>query len=951
MNNCIRTHVSFFIVTLFLSRPLFAQKKDSTWVGSVNGSVRDSALNYFMQSATVTIYKASDSSLIAYTMTNTLGEFHLNDLPTGIPLRLSVSYIGYKTHLQLFRIPFEKKSVIFREIDLERSSGPTEDSVIVTPPPVRMKGDTLEFSAAAFSLDKNAVAEDLLKKLPGVIVWGDGTITVNGKQISQLLVDGKPFFGGETTIATQNIPKNAIEKVQVYQEQVNPFDPLDSITTINIKLRKNKHAGYFGAFSAGAGSDSKYEAGANSNIFSPRTQFGIVGQSNNINKMANDVGTLLRNNTYKGVGAHIEYQPDFNLQGRNQPASVGMIFSHDFIPDFSKSKQDRLTASPFFNHNINETLKNTQTISFIGKDSTLTQDNSNNLKNTTAGIDILSRYIRHKDENTYILDGSFNTKETTTQNWLQNAIHGPGMKLLSDDREHDSSNTTFHKSTFQGAIDHHGFTSTNIHKLSDWSTTYSLASESGNENRLFRTNFTSIPDPRLNRFYDRKYDNRISRISQSLSMQLGDFSSWLFGEKPELSRFHIQLKNDLRFDIARQDNLVNDRDTLSNRYQINNYLSKNSRYTLLNEIPDVRFGRSFLDILANRYQKEFSIYIDAKMQLYAEKNSSTHSFQNYTTNYHNFIPTASFEYSNFHFGDYLDRYNLNFALLSDYPTVDQRFPLVDSSNIYILRQGNPSLKPVKKYELALKFRHDSYNSKNTFAYSFALLGGIRQSYFADSVIIDPSGRYTFYTINLDGNRYLRMNVSLNKSFIYDAHQIQLNFGSISEKSRNPGYLQYQFDNKSNFNISQVFTNSDTLSLYYTYKEMFALNILQNISYYQSEQIGFSNARFSNTQSLTRLGISVNITKRLSLNSNVSYNWSMSSGAPANKYTIWNASMSYRFLPGNNMELKCSSLDLLDQNKGIINYGNNYSFTHGTVNMLRQYFMATLTYFPRKFGKM
>jgi hypothetical protein len=77
---------------------------------------------------------------------------------------------------------------------------------------------------------------------------------------------------------------------------------------------------------------------------------------------------------------------------------------------------------------------------------------------------------------------------------------------------------------------------------------------------------------------------------------------------------------------------------------------------------------------------------------------------------------------------------------------------------------------------------------------------------------------------------------------------------------------------------------------------------------------------------------------------------VTSGTAANNYTIWNASMSYRFLPANNLELKCAALDLLNENKGIINSGNNLSFTHGTVNMLRQYFMATLTYFPRKFGK-
>jgi hypothetical protein len=938
---------SLLIITIFSSKPLIAQIKDPTWAGSVDGSVKDSVLNYFMQAATVTIYKVRDSSLVAYTLTNSLGEFHLKGIPTDTALKVIVSYIGYKTRSQFFRITGKEKMINLRTIFLEKRPDDFQDSVVVTPPPVRMKGDTLEFSAAAFSLDKNAVAEDLLKKLPGVIVWGDGTITVNGRQISQLLVDGKPFFGGDTKIATQNIPKEAIEKVQVYQEQVNPLDPLDSITTINLKLRKNKHAGYFGAFSAGAGSHSKYEAGANSNSYNARTQFGLAAQSNNINKIANDIGTLFRNNTYKGVSAQVEYQPDFNLQGRNQPTSGGFIFSHDFIPDLNKYKEDRLTVNSFIDHNINETTKQLHTVSYIGNDSALTQDNTNNLKSITTGVNLHSHYVKHKDENTWAIDGSFDNKNTNIQDSLENAIYGPGLTLLSNDHEHDSNTNSSHTVSLAGSLDHHGFSSTNIHRLADWTASYSVSFGSTAENRIFRTSSTSFFNPLMNRFYNRKYDNGSNNMSQSISAQVGDFSAWLFGRNRKLSPFHIQLKNELKFDLQKQDNAVGDKDSLSNAYLINTYLSKQSQYTVINEIPDLRFGRSFLNVLANRYQKELSIYVDAKMQIYSERNTSTHLFQNFNTTYNRPIPTASLAYSKFYFGDHLDRYNLDFNMLSDYPTADQRFPLVDSADIFSIRAGNPLLKPQNKYELSFKFRHDNYN-KNTLAYGGAMAGGIKQHYFADSVIVDPSGRYTYYTVNLNGNRYLSVNFFLNKAFVFDSHQFQVNFGSIFEKSRNPGYLQYQIENASNFNVSQTFTNSDTISVYYTYKDKLAINVLQNLSYYRSSQYGFTNAVLTNSQSVTRVGASLNVTKKLALNSNVSYNWSLSSGAAANNYTIWNASVAYRFLQANNLELKFSALDLLNQNKGIINYGDNYSFTHGTVNMLRQYFMMTLTYFPRKF---
>ena len=949
MKFCSRHLFMIGFVSLCFSAGLQAQGRDTTWVGVINGSVKDTVLNFFMQAATIQVNKAGDGSLVAYTMTNIRGEFRLKDLPTGVPLKISVSYIGYQTNARKLRILMDKPNLFLGQIDLVKSSNQTEDSVIVTPPPVRMKGDTLEFSAAAFSLDKNAVAEDLLKKLPGVIVWGDGTVTVNGKQISKLLVDGKPFFGGDTKVATQNIPKDAIDKIQVYQEP-NPADPLDSITDINIKLRKGHHSGYFGAFSAGGGTDHRYELGANGSVFNPRTQFGFVGQSNNINKIANDVSTLLRNNTYKGVGVHLDYQPDFSLQGRNQPASAGFIFSHDFIPNFNDYEKNRLSANSFINHNLNETFKNTQTVSYIGKDSTITQDITDNLKKNTSANEFSAQYLRHKDENTFSLDGSFRTKKMNMRDSLENVIFGPGHELVSGDHEYDSGISSSHIIGLRSSFYHKGFSDILKHKLTNWGIEHFISVESEKKDSALRTNFTSVADPTLNRLYDRRYDNNSHNIRQRLSIQLGDFSTWLFGENRFFSTVHIQLKNDLNFDIAKRDNTVTDKDPLSNAYTINNSLSTNSRYAVLNEMPDLRIGKTYFNALANRYTKDLSIYADAQAQIYAEKNVSTHQFQAFNNTYKHFVPKFSIEYNNFQFGEYLDKYALNFDVSYNYPTVDQRVPVVDSSSIYYIRAGNPLLMPMKNYELSAKFRHDSYGSKNTFAYGASLLGGIKENYFADSSIIDRSGRYIYYTVNLNRYRYLTANLFFTKAFVFNSHQFQVNFSSFFLQSRTPGYLQYQGVDKAIYNVTGLFVNSDTVSVTYSYKDLFAVNLVQDLSFFRSEQKGLYNSIFTNTQSLTKLGVGVNPTKKLSLNTNVAYTSSVTSGSTAYRYTIWNASMAYRFLPANNLELKASALDLLNENKGIINYGNNLSYTHGTVNMLQQYLMMTLTYFPRKFGK-
>ena len=82
-----------------------------------------------------------------------------------------------------------------------------------------MNGDTLEINPAAFKMKNDAVVEELLNQVSGITIWSDGTITVNGKKVQSLLVDGKPFLGAtDPRVATQNLPKSAIEKIQLYQE-------------------------------------------------------------------------------------------------------------------------------------------------------------------------------------------------------------------------------------------------------------------------------------------------------------------------------------------------------------------------------------------------------------------------------------------------------------------------------------------------------------------------------------------------------------------------------------------------------------------------------------------------------------------------------------------------------------------------------------------------------------
>jgi hypothetical protein len=125
---------------------------------------------------------------------------------------------------------------------------------------------------------------------------------------------------------------------------------------------------------------------------------------------------------------------------------------------------------------------------------------------------------------------------------------------------------------------------------------------------------------------------------------------------------------------------------------------------------------------------------------------------------------------------------------------------------------------------------------------------------------------------------------------------------------------------------------------------------QSLYYNNAEQRGFNNNRFKSNSRYTRAIATLQFPRNLVWSSNITYNRNVADGTDAINFSIWNASLTYRFLKGNQGEVKFSALDLLRQNKGITNNVSGNVQNFGYTNVLQQYFMCTLAYYPRKFGK-
>ena len=267
----------FTVMLLLAVSTTFAQIK-------VEGVVKDS-IGTPLELANVIAINQDSKTMDSYGITNDQGRYKLNLKPNS-KYTIQVSYIGMKTANE----PLETKEAdIVKDFNLQPDN--TLDEVELTyEMPVSVKGDTLVYNADSFKLESDKKLEDVLKRLPGVEVTDDGTIEVEGKEVSKVMVEGKDFFDGDTKLATKNIPADALDKVQVlknYDEvsQLSGVRSNEDNIAINIKLKEGKKNFWFGELTAGAGPDERYLVHPRLFYYSPKYSINIITDFNNIGEV------------------------------------------------------------------------------------------------------------------------------------------------------------------------------------------------------------------------------------------------------------------------------------------------------------------------------------------------------------------------------------------------------------------------------------------------------------------------------------------------------------------------------------------------------------------------------------------------------------------------------------------------------------------------------------------
>lgn len=899
-----RSIAGLILFTLFLTAHVQAQR---TRYATLKGTVIDSASRQPVEAATVSVFLAADSSLITYAITNKKGEFLVKEIPQAKPCRVMVSYSGLSSFVQDFIISPETKELIINTVQLRKSFSEMEEVVVSAQrPPVMIKKDTVEFNAGSFKTPVNGVVEDLLKQLPGVEVDAEGNITINGKKVTKITVDGKDFFGSDFKITSKNLPRDIIDKIQVVdyktrEAQFNKTTTGNEDKAINLTLKKDKKKGLFGRASAGYGSDKRYESGASLNYFRGPLQLNFIGYTNNTNRQSFSGGDFSMGKPSSSFGG--------GGSGITETKAAGLNFSNEF------TKKLRMNGSYFYNNGymINSITARRQNIlpdtSFFYNSATRTA-NENNAHRVHLNIDYKPDSMTDVYVNAF-LNSSLSTSATgnnaASTSTKGDPINNATNLFTGNSKDNNTGIEVFfgRRMNEQGR----GFT-LNM----NYNTTNRKTFDTNKGNTIFFKPDGSNTEDSLDQRSNTTGNNNLIALSASWTEPIS---------RPLSMIFRYSYTNGK----GNTDKITNQYNPLTGQYDLFDSTFSNAfRNRHLAHAPN-------LSVMYNR--EKINANIGAGIQWLEQENVSAQQKNNLAQHYTNIFPSANVGYRFSKTGNI----NLNYNGRSQQPSIEQLQPVPDNSNTLYIRLGNPGLKPSFFHNVNINLQQ--YDSKTYWnaGLGFGMVSNqiVYETWF-DSVQISRP-------INSNGNYNVSYNLNFSRSWKKKDWSLRITLGNNGYFNRN-----VSFSNKIE-NITKTYSLSQRIGLSYSFKELITLMPTFVIRYNDSR---YSIQQTQQTENITKnltMNVFFNWPKRLILENNLQYNYNSRTAPGFPKgVTMWNMAVNYQLFKNRQSLLRLSVYDVLKQNTSIYRSITPTYIEDTQVQVLQQYFLLSFIYNLKRFGR-
>ncbi len=902
---------------------------------SLKGKLADKGDNSPIIGASIKLVSQRDSTQIKQVITDKTGNFSFNNLNAS-GYKLYISYSGYEKIEQRINLQASNKEPIVFSIG-KVATVLADVTVIAKAAPTRQKGDTTEFSASQFKVNPDATAEDMIKKLPGITVARDGTVTAMGEQVRKVTVDGKDFFGDDATAALKNLPASVIDKIQVFdrlsdQAQLTGFDDGNSQKTVNIVTKSSIKNGQFGRMYAGYGTENHYAAGGNVSFFNNNRRISLVGNFNNINQQNFASQDLLGVTSSGGGGGRGGGRggmggggaDNFNVgqaSGISKTNAAGINFSNVY------GKKLTLSGSYFYNNSINnnESLVNTET--FLNPKNLFSIQKSNSVTdNTNHRVNLRLEYKLDSANSIFIIPSiSFQKNKSTSNSSAQSYFS-----------ENDSTNTSLDKTT----SDRNGYNIRNNimfrHSFPKKGRTLSLG---------FNTTWSKNEGETIADAEYKFYANGM--VTDSLQNRLNDNNTkgHTIGGNIAFTE-PIGKKGQLQMDYTAS--------VQKNKADQQTFSYDGQKYTMFDTILSNRFDNT---ITTNNAGINYRLGQSRDEQL-----SFGINFQHSKLQSQRVFPTATSV--NQSFANILPNAmwrkkisaNVNVRVFyrasTNFPSVNQLQDVVNLSSPLRVSSGNPDLKQSYTHFLSGRYSYtNTKTSKSFFANLFLQTAGdyiSNATYVAgsDSVIqqniVLKKGSQLTKPVNLDGYKSLRTFFTYSMPIKFIKTTLNLNAGFSYSKL--PGLVNYQ----------KAFTNS------YAYNGgvVLASNISEYIDFNLSYTANFNTSKTNTAKSTITKYINQSLGAQVNLLSKKG--WFIQNDVSGNTYSglsegfnqsfwLWNAAIGKKIFKKKEGEIKLSVFDLLKQNQSLVRTITGYSIEDAQSQVLQQYFMLTFTYSLKNFG--
>ena len=895
------------LLMILFSPMAFAQQSGV----NVTGSVVEQGSDTPIEQATVRLLNVKDSAMVRGVVSARNGSFTLKNVKKGSYL-LHITFIGYDPLYQPLQITGKKNPVNVGKLELSDGAIELGEAVVIgKAPEVTVRNDTVEYNADSYKVTEGSVLEDLLKKMPGVEVDSEGKITVNGKEVKKVMVDGKEFFSDDPKVASKNLPAKMIDKLQVLDKksdmaQMTGFDDGEEETVINLTVKPGMKQGWFGNAYGGYGSKDRYEGNAMVNRFVNNDQITFMGGANNTNNMGfSDLASTM----FSGMGGGGGRRGGFGAgSGITSSGNAGLNFSKEFKPD-----KLTLGGNTRYSHSDNDARSKSDRQNILPGDSS-SYDNSEAMSRTKSdnfGVDFRLEW-KPDTMTQLIFRPSFSFSHSMNDNFSD---------ATTLDNERDTVNTN--KSS--------NYSESNGYNLN---ASIDFSRKLNNKGRVFSAtlsggNSDSYSDG-MNRS-DIVYFNQTDALKNSIIDQRSRYDNKGFNYRAYVS--WVEPIGHNNFIQATYSISQRKQEALKNVYN----QDADGIYNVLDSAYSQSYRNNFISqrasLIFKSQREKFNYTIGLNLD---PSYSSSENFVGDTTlskitrKVVNLSPMAQFNYM------FDKRTNLRIMYngRTSQPSMTQLQPVADISDPTNITIGNPDLNPRYTNNVFIRFQQFTPEKQRAF---MIMANG--------SYIINDIVSYTSYNQetgvktttyknvngNYSGNVRMMLNTPLkNKKF-------SINSMTMASFANSNGYI----NEEKNTNRNLILSERGGIDFRSSYLD---LGVNGNIRYNATS----NSLQKENNQNTFNYGAGGYTTIYLPLNFKIEsdVNWSTNSGYGdgfKQNEVLWNASASKSFLKNNQGTLRFKIYDILQQRSNISRSVTASYIQDSEYNTLGSYFMVHFIY--------